>query len=330
MPAAGPSAAQDTYVEIGGGGRHVRGGGFASQEDAEEYLSFTLDQLHEELIAAAEAAGLVPEGQGTSSANGRRANEPVSGSGHRPSLLPHSGDGARPDDEDDSDEGGEWLSVGRGSKVSSMRTVSVASSPVRAIFGGQLCTRLQSEDAHGRAAKPSLTVEPFACLNLDVDRSSIASLEDALHSFFDHEKLEGFTVKGRSAAATRQATLQALPSVLLLHLKRFTFDMHGPHKVSRPIRFGEILRIDREHLAPGCIGARGRAQPAYQLVAVVSHHGHTLTGGHYTCDVRVASAGGGNAQWWHCDDARVSRVTPADVKTRQAYVLFYERVLEPI
>eukprot|EP00967_Tisochrysis_lutea_P069690 scaffold91673_cov32-Tisochrysis_lutea.AAC.5 len=65
-------------------------------------------------------------------------------------------------------------------------------------------------------------------------------------------------------------------------------------------------------------------------VPIVSHHGHTLTGGHYTCDVRVASAGGGNAQWWHCDDARVSRVTPADVKTRQAYVLFYERVLEPI
>mmetsp|Transcript_7490 Transcript_7490/g.24053 ORF Transcript_7490/g.24053 Transcript_7490/m.24053 type:complete len:163 (+) Transcript_7490:635-1123(+) len=144
--------------------------------------------------------------------------------------------------------------------------------------------------------------------------------------FFDRETLEGFTVKGLSAAASRQTTLQALPAVLVLHLKRFTFDQNGPRKVSRPIRYGEILRIHKSHLATGCVGAKGKGSPAYQLVAVVSHHGHTLTGGHYTCDVRVGS--GGAADWWHCDDTRVSRVTPADVKTRQAYVLFYERVVE--
>ena len=52
----------------------------------------------------------------------------------------------------------------------------------------------------------------------------------------------------------------------MLHLKRFTFDQHGPRKVSRPIRFGEKLKINRAHLAAGCNGVR-KASPSYQLVA---------------------------------------------------------------
>jgi hypothetical protein len=61
--------------------------------------------------------------------------------------------------------------------------------------------------------------------------------------------------------------------VLILHLKRFTFDQHGPRKVSRPIRFGETLRIHRSHLASGCVGAKGKGNPAYQLVAGARHEG---------------------------------------------------------
>ena len=64
--------------------------------------------------------------------------------------------------------------------------------------------------------------------------------------------------------------------------------------------------------------------------SVVSHHGHTLSGGHYTCDVRVTSAGGGSADWWHCDDARVRKVAAAEVRQQQAYVLFYERIVEAV
>jgi len=55
-----------------------------------------------------------------------------------------------------------------------------------------------------------------------------------------------------------------------------------------------------------------------------------LSGGHYTCDVRVTSAGGGSADWWHCDDARVRKVAAAEVRQQQAYVLFYERIVEAV
>ena len=77
--------------------------------------------------------------------------------------------------------------------------------------------------------------------------------------------------------------------------------------------------------------------------AVISHHGQHLGAGHYTCDVRQrlgsTTAEGpeapesnseskpeGKSEWYHCDDSNVRRVPLSEVLSRQAYVLFYERV----
>ena len=200
---------------------------------------------------------------------------------------------------------------------------------MRAIFSGMVCNRVEArEDEDGKVAKPSNTIEPFTCLNLDIDRAAIRSLDDALDAFFDKQALEGFKIRGKSASASKQPLLQALPSVLVLHLKRFTYDQHGSHKVLRHLSFEQTLRVQRSHLADGCAGARPKAAPAYTLVAVVAHHGHTLGGGHYTCDVHVPSAGGGTSEWYHCDDNRVRKVMASDVMQRQAYVLFYERAAD--
>ena len=92
---------------------------------------------------------------------------------------------------------------------------------------------------------------------------------------------------------------------------------------------------------------------------MISHHGQHLGAGHYTCDVRrrpdSITAEGSEApesnsesnlesksegksegksesksevksEWYHCDDSNVRRVPLSEVLSRQAYVLFYERV----
>ena len=82
-----------------GRSRHI------SQEDAEEWLTYVLDRLHEELLSLA-------------------------GSGSRPEKLAETADG------------GEWLSVGRSSRVMSTRTVVSSISPVSAVFGGQLQSKV--------------------------------------------------------------------------------------------------------------------------------------------------------------------------------------------
>lgn len=60
--------------------------------------------------------------------------------------------------------------------------------------------------------------------------------------------------------------------------------------------------------------------PRYKLLAVVSHHGTALGGGHYTCDVRSPADG----SWWHCDDSQVQKLSLSEVLKKQAYVLFYQ------
>ena len=134
-----------------------------------------------------------------------------------------------------------------------------------------VCNRVEArEDEDGKVAKPSNTIEPFTCLNLDIDRAAIRSLDDALDAFFDKQSLEDFKIRGKSASASKQPLLQALPSVLVLHLKRFTYDQHGSHKVLRHLSFEQTLRVQRSHLTDGCAGARSKAAPAYTLVAVVA------------------------------------------------------------
>ena len=78
-----------------------------SQEDAEEWLTYLLDRFHEELLALA-------------------------GSGSRPDKIAEVADG-----------GGEWLSVGRSSRVTSTtRTVVSSTSPLSAVFSGQLQSKV--------------------------------------------------------------------------------------------------------------------------------------------------------------------------------------------
>lgn len=69
----------------------------------------------------------------------------------------------------------------------------------------------------------------------------------------------------------------------------------------------------------------------YELNGVVNHYG-TLEGGHYTSFCRVGSGfersaitlnGRKARNWVKFDDHEVTDISPVDVKTQGAYILFY-------
>ncbi len=167
-----------------------------------------------------------------------------------------------------------------------------------------------------------------------------------------------------SSEANQQVLIEALPPVLVLHLKRFLYDTtaRGVAKIGKSVHFTpelEIpvgtclsfllsqskLRISRvstgvDIMAPA---ARRPAQPArYMLYGVLYHHGASAGGGHYTLHVlhpnrdgsaRGSSNSSGEA-WLHIDDETVSAVQHEDVfgghdndraDGRCAYLLFYRR-----
>ncbi|KAI0036203.1 hypothetical protein K488DRAFT_76118 [Vararia minispora EC-137] len=133
--------------------------------------------------------------------------------------------------------------------------------------------------------------------------------------------------------AKKQLSLSRLPPVLLIHLKRFSIKTHFTDKLDKLVEF-PLKGLDLTNYMPMPLppGAdRGQDVVAtddprtqmppyrYDLYGVTNHFG-SLSSGHYTAF--VASRG----QWLYCDDSRVAPSDAKDVVGRPAYVLYYKRV----
>ncbi|XP_045928371.1 ubiquitin carboxyl-terminal hydrolase 43 isoform X1 [Micropterus dolomieu] len=131
-------------------------------------------------------------------------------------------------------------------------------------------------------------------------------------------------------------SLWTLPDILILHLKRFRQVGERRNKLTTFVHFplaGLDMTphmVNRNHgthqppLQPGWKQSRrpDLAPPdfLYDLYAVCNHHGG-MHGGHYTAFCRNSVDG----QWYSYDDSSVELVPEAEVCTRGAYILFYQR-----
>ena len=157
--------------------------------------------------------------------------------------------------------------------------------------------------------------------------ASIASVTDALLSNFASEQLDGF-VCGKTkqeVEATRSLSLEELPPVLILHLKRFVYDAAtgGVQKVMKAVNFGVELEINKAMLSAECRSATTVRHRQYKLFSVVCHNGREATKGHYVTDVFHP----GYSAWLHCDDGIVQPTAEELVLSPSAsstpYILFY-------
>uniref|UniRef100_A0A3P8TC16 ubiquitinyl hydrolase 1 n=1 Tax=Amphiprion percula TaxID=161767 RepID=A0A3P8TC16_AMPPE len=108
-------------------------------------------------------------------------------------------------------------------------------------------------------------------------------------------------------------SLWTLPDILILHLKRFRQVGERRNKLTTFVHFPLAgLDLTRPDLAPPDF--------LYDLYAVCNHHGG-MHGGHYTAFCRNSVDG----QWYSYDDSSAEPVPEAEVCTRGAYILFYQR-----
>ncbi|KAH7922616.1 cysteine proteinase [Leucogyrophana mollusca] len=170
--------------------------------------------------------------------------------------------------------------------------------------------------------------------------SSKVSLQACLDAFVKEEvleKSEAWHCPNCKALrkATKRLSLSRLPPILLIHLKRFSFKGPFSDKVETvvdfPLRSLDLTNYMPPPLPPGMhktpvngtspIGEDPRVQMPpykYDLYGVTNHFG-TLGNGHYTAF--IASRGG----WVYCDDSRVTPTEAKEVVGRPAYVLYYKR-----
>ncbi|XP_071761440.1 ubiquitin carboxyl-terminal hydrolase 10 isoform X4 [Centroberyx gerrardi] len=276
------------------------------QEDAEEYLGFTLNGLHEEMLALKKI--ISPQEEKAPTPNG-----------------PEAQPGVEEDAADKEEEGSEdeWEQVGPRNKTSITRQADFVRTPITDIFGGHIRSVVYQQNS-----KESATLQPFFTLQLDIQSEKIRTVQEALETLVARESVQGYTSKTKQEIEiSRRVTLEELPPVLVLHLKRFVFEKTGGcQKLIKNIDYPVDLEISKDLLSSGVRSKVVKGQRTYRLFAVVYHHGNSATGGHYTTDVFHIGLNG----WLRIDDQTVRVINQYQVvkqtAERTAYLLYYRRV----
>ncbi len=207
------------------------------------------------------------------------------------------------DDNGEADGGDEddWKEVGPKRRSCITRRTATSETPLAAIFQGQIRSCVQHS-----AGQPTATLQPFFTLQLDIQSDNVHSVADALVNNFAVEALDGYffyltdvavnmrktllfflpsfsssyvcTKTKQEVAASRSLSLEELPPVLVLHLKRFVYD-HGNNgdvsassspggcqKLLKPIDFPVDLEIRRDILSPAATSRyRGHRERQYKV-----------------------------------------------------------------
>ncbi|KAF8507957.1 hypothetical protein BU17DRAFT_56970 [Hysterangium stoloniferum] len=271
----------------------------SDQHDSQEFLSFLLDGLHEDLNRVLHKVHIdtTPDHEA------------------RLELMPQQVASEQ-----------EW-------KIYRMRNDSI----VVDYFQGQFRNRLQCLTCHKTSTTYNPFM--YLSLPLPSGRTAKTSLEQCLDAFVKDEVLEKSEAWNcpncrTLRKATKKLSLSRLPPVLMIHLKRFSFK--GPFTdkldtlVDFPIKGLDLTNYMPSPLPPSADNHRSHAMTTddprtqlppyrYDLYGVTNHFG-SLSSGHYTA--YIASRGG----WLYCDDSRVTNADSKNIVGRPAYVLYYKRV----
>ncbi|KAH8726876.1 hypothetical protein GQ44DRAFT_612868 [Phaeosphaeriaceae sp. PMI808] len=248
------------------------------QEDAEEFLGFLLAGLHDE------TAHIIKSD---------KQNQV-------------SDTNASPSSEQSGSVDGGWQEVGPKQKATNTQSSGAIEfeTPITKIFGGKLRSEYKKP-----GEKASVTLEPYQPLQLDIGEPNINNISDALKNLTRLETLDGAARGAR--ASTKQVHIESLPPVLILHLKRFHYDAHGPQKIWKKVGYPLELEIPKEVFPPHKRSSymTNGVFPRYRLTAVVYHHGKNASGGHYTVDLRRQEG----KEWIRMDDTTLRRIRAQDV-----------------
>ncbi|XP_042905578.1 ubiquitin carboxyl-terminal hydrolase 10 [Parasteatoda tepidariorum] len=264
------------------------------QEDAEEFLSFILNNMHEEMVKVIK--------------NYEQINSIALGN-----EVDENGDQSETEEE-------EWQVIGSKHKGMVTRKVAEHKTPISDLLGGQIKSFLTTS-----GNKTSASIQPFFTLQLDVQSENVTSVSEALKEMTVKEPIQGYTCAKtkQEVEAYSHVALQKLPPVLILHLKRFVYNKNGGcKKVMKKTDYPLELELNRELFSSDV--KKSHRNRVYKLFAVMYHDGEEAIKGHYISDVYNP----GSQTWFRFDDRQVTAVTEAQVLShsppRVPYLLFYQ------
>ncbi|ABN66634.2 predicted protein, partial [Scheffersomyces stipitis CBS 6054] len=294
---------------------------WGQQEDAEEFLGYYLDGLHEEFLS--EIRKLNTPSVDSLIQTFSNENENV----EKVSMFKFNiKNTVKLIKNENKNNDNEWNEVGSNNKkISVKRTVEIEPSPINMIFGGSFKSVLIVPKANNpNQFQKSITLDPFQNLQLDISEAD--TIEDA---FLNMNKLEKISYKNndKEVQLKKQTFIDRLPEVLIIHLKRFSYlkDKEvGIEKLRKKVDYAHDLHVPSEVLSNKNIISN--AATSFKLIGVVYHHGSSAEGGHYTSDSNVAN------DWLRIDDTTLKPISVDEVlnggteeSIKNAYILLYER-----
>lgn len=162
------------------------------------------------------------------------------------------------------------------------------------------------------------TMDPFIDLSLGIKNKN--TLNECLEGFHKKEQLHDYDFFCENCQSQqnpiKQLTINNLPPVLVLQLKRFEHLMNGTNqKLNDYISFPKQLDMkaylhdsEEDNTDPSII---------YELIGIISHSG-TVNEGHYVAFCKITSG-----EWFKFNDSMVTKILEEDVLKEQAYLLFY-------
>ncbi|XP_044232212.1 ubiquitin carboxyl-terminal hydrolase 37-like [Thunnus albacares] len=180
-----------------------------------------------------------------------------------------------------------------------------------------LVFKMENTRTCSRCGAQSRRQEEFTNLSLDLVPGG--SVEKMLEEYQKETALDYKCECGGSESSQKPA-FETLPSVLILHIKRFRFTPSW-----QLVKVRDPVMLNRELVVSSKQGGS-----CYSLVSIVSHLGASGDKGHYICDSVHPDERPDTTtdRWLTFNDAAVSETTGVSVcKERQksAYILFYKR-----
>mmetsp|Transcript_112625 Transcript_112625/g.223959 ORF Transcript_112625/g.223959 Transcript_112625/m.223959 type:complete len:659 (-) Transcript_112625:211-2187(-) len=194
-----------------------------------------------------------------------------------------------------------------------------AQSPIVDIFQGQLRSLLTCS----QCGYSSRSFDPFWHLSLPV-KPGDSSLTDALEAFASEEQLTGTDrwdceMCGKKVDATKRMEIYKLPPVIILHLKRNSYNKEvGLTKINARIELPERTVDEPVNLEMYTV-SRQKGEAMYDIIGIVNHHGEAANSGHYTAHCLHCV----ECKWYCFDDRTVTKLAiNEEWLPEQAYILF--------
>ncbi|CAD8149615.1 unnamed protein product [Paramecium octaurelia] len=167
--------------------------------------------------------------------------------------------------------------------------------------------------------------EPLMYLSVPIPESEECQLIECIKEYVKEEQLtngnQWFCENCHKLVdAIKKIDLWKLPTILIIHLKRFKFIENGIKKIEQAINFPlESLNLSQ------CLPKLQKEKPIYELLGVICHTG-TSDRGHYYTYARSKE----NFNWYLFNDRQVKQVNFTEIPQEDAYLLMYGKSTIPL